>query len=71
MAACYTGKISGSRQHRSRLITILERVNLILTAISGHRKVDMQRNVVRPVTRSGHKVGNNSATVGAPSNFAA
>ena len=67
MAACYTGKISGSRQHRRRLITILERVNLILTC---NIRPPEGRHATQRCT-SGHKVGNNSATAGALSNFAA
>ena len=53
MAACYTGKISGSRQHRSRLITILERVNLILTC---NIRPPEGRHATQRCT-SGHKVG--------------
>jgi hypothetical protein len=66
MAACCTGKKSGSRQHRSEFITILERANLI--SACNIRPARSRRATQRYTF--GHEVGNNSATVGALGNFA-
>jgi hypothetical protein len=67
MAAYCAGKIFGSRQYRSGLITILERANLILTC---NMRPARSRRATQRCTL-GNKVGNNSATVGALGNFAA